>query len=136
MIRFTIPGRPVPHVRMTQRGKYVKAQAGRYLAYKDHVAWLGKQAGLRPTHAPISLSCTFYIHIGFQAPDIDGSNLLKAIEDGLEGIAYHNDRQILVGSFRKVLVDHKDQQRAEIEIEEVAKDDVQQDSRGTVLGAG
>jgi len=34
-INFTIPGRPIPAARMTRRGKWIKRQAQKYLAFKE-----------------------------------------------------------------------------------------------------
>jgi Holliday junction resolvase RusA-like endonuclease len=86
----TIPGRPVPKVRMTQKSKW-SPQAKRSLAYQEHVgimarqkypqlcivdvAWLAVWVYLKPSPKDKTLPA------GDRA---DWSNYLKAIEDGLQ----------------------------------------------------
>jgi len=55
MIKFTVPGRPVPAVRMTRKGKYVKRRAQEYLEYKKTVGWSAKAAGVRLTNKSIGI---------------------------------------------------------------------------------
>ncbi|MED4461832.1 RusA family crossover junction endodeoxyribonuclease [Metabacillus fastidiosus] len=43
MLKLTIPVEPMGAVRMTSRGKYIKPNAQRYLAYKDQIKWIVKQ---------------------------------------------------------------------------------------------
>ena len=115
MIKFTIPGRPVPAVRMTRKGKYVKRRAQEYLEYKDTVGWSAKAAGVRLTTGRIGIKITVYLSGKTQG---DWDNYGKAVCDGLNGIAYIDDRQITEGYVRKVLgVDKKDE-RVEVEIYE------------------
>lgn len=90
---FTVPGKPVPAVRMTQRSKWSNPQAKRYLAYKEQVGWLAKDAGIRQREGPVLVTIDVFLknRMGRRG-DID--NLAKAITDGLNGIAYQDDKQI------------------------------------------
>lgn len=117
IINFTIPGRPVPAARMTRRGKWVKQNAQRYIAFKDFIRWtvweIMRQKQLAPLEGPIGIEMHFYI-AGGRMGDID--NLEKAVNDGLNGVAWYDDNQIVEAhSYR-----HKGKpQRTEVKIWEV-----------------
>jgi crossover junction endodeoxyribonuclease RusA len=61
MIKFTVEGRPVPHVRMTQRGKYVKQNAARYIGYKQMVGLIAKRCFKKPSDKPIKIVVDVYL---------------------------------------------------------------------------
>lgn len=84
MITFTVPGRPVPAVRMTQRGKWVKRDAGHYLAYKGQIGWAARSAEVKRLDGPVEVEAVAYLY-GRREPDVD--NLAKAFLDVLTGIA-------------------------------------------------
>lgn len=109
-MKFTVPGRPVPAVRMTQRSKWVNKQAIRYLEYKDRVKLFAIASGVKPKEGEILVSMVFYFK-DHKLPDID--NLAKAILDSLNGIAYQDDRQVNIIWARRMF--SKDE-RVEIEI--------------------
>ena len=119
-MRFTVPGHPVPAVRMTQRGKFIKKAAGRYLAYKNQVAWEAKaakrKAGLKMFTGAVEVIATAYIY-GNKSGDAD--NLAKAFLDAMNGIVWIDDRQVTDLTIRKRKVSSKDEERAEIEVREV-----------------
>lgn len=117
-VKIKIPGRPVPAVRMTQRGKFVKSQAQRYLKYKEQVGWSGKSAIRSPIPKGryASVSMQFYL-CGGQTPDID--NLIKAILDGLNGIAWEDDKQVVGVHAIRCKAASKQDEYAEIEIKAV-----------------
>ena len=115
MIKITIPGRPVPAVRMTQRGKFVSKQAKRYLAYKDAVGMCARAARVPMTDRPVAVEIDVYVR--GQAGDWD--NYAKAICDGLNGVAWEDDRQIVDGRLRRHSCATKREERAEIIIREV-----------------
>lgn len=91
-VMLTIPGRPVPCVRMTQRGKFVKPQAQRYLAYKESVGWIAKVSGAKIITGPVEVRMIFFF-ANNKLPDLD--NLIKAILDALNGICWIDDRQVV-----------------------------------------
>jgi crossover junction endodeoxyribonuclease RusA len=117
-----IPGRPVPAVRMTNRGKYVNPDAQRYLVYKECVAIMGAKHFKQPLKGRVSIRVNVYLH-GINTPmgrDGDFDNYMKAAADGLNGIAWNDDRQVDEGYVKKQPCQHPHQQRMEIEIEEVS----------------
>jgi crossover junction endodeoxyribonuclease RusA len=117
-MKLEIHGRPVPAVRMTQRSKFISKQAQRYLAYKDQIGWEAKAAGIRPTHSPYEVKANVYMDCTKRDMDVD--NLAKAYLDGLNGIAWHDDRQVILLHIKKIYV--TEDERAEIEIIEKVMD--------------
>ena len=59
MTTFTVPGRPVPAARMTQRSLWT-ARSRRHLAHKAAIGWAARAAGVRPISGPVRLECRFY----------------------------------------------------------------------------
>lgn len=114
-----IPGRPVPYVRMTKRGKYVKRSAQRYMAYKDRIGWIAKAQGVRADQRQ-RIGIKVYLHGKTTQFGRDGDidNYLKAALDGLNGIAYQDDRQITSIWAEKLRAEDKDSERMEIYLEE------------------
>lgn len=94
MICFMVPGRPVPAVRMTRRSKHVNQAAQRYLAFKDCVGWAARTA-MRQQH-PLQTPCAVEIwaYISGGRPG-DSDNIAKAILDGMNGIIYQDDTQVV-----------------------------------------
>ena len=103
---YQIPGRIKPAVRMTQRSKYVNKQARAYLEWKNRFGWDVKTIRLKndwhliPMYAPVYLEINYYLpverNIGRVADpsNFDTSNVLKAVEDAIQGIIYENDVQV------------------------------------------
>ena len=116
MVKITIPGRAVPAVRMTQRGKFVKSRAQKYLAYRDQVALCARAAGVEPLRGNIAIKIKVYLHGGIHG---DWDNYAKAICDGLTGIAYKDDKQIIKGEVYKVLHTPKSEQKTEVWLSEI-----------------
>lgn len=97
-ISFTIPGRPIPAARMTRRGKWVKRQAQKYLAFKEQVGWEArKHFKGEPWQGPVGIELRFYLKVNRSRGD--GDNLFKAILDGMNGIAFEDDSQVVEGHF-------------------------------------
>lgn len=89
---FTIPGKPVPKVRMTRYSKWTD-RAKAILSYQEYVAWCANAAKI-PTYTG-DVILTVKICLGSRGR-ADLSNLIKAIEDGLEyGGVVVNDKQII-----------------------------------------
>lgn len=121
MIKLVIPGRPVPYVRMTQRGKYVKENAKRYLTYKDAIKYIAmSQIKGEIETENVKVIVRVYLH-GKKAPmgnDGDIDNYIKSAMDSLNGIAYKDDRQV-VKVYGEKQPCRADEERMEIEIERV-----------------
>jgi len=111
LIKFIVPGRPIPAVRMTQKSMYVNKYAKRYLAYKKQVGWIAKSLakGL-PSEELIGVNLELHIHGGNHG-DID--NYAKSITDALNKILYKDDKQIVVMNLRKHKCS-KDEERVEV----------------------
>lgn len=110
-MELVIPGRAVPAVRMTQseakslrygepknplyKAKYLRIK--RYLDYKDSVGWIGRTKFPKPLTGPVVVDITVYVSGGIVG---DWDNYGKAICDGLNKIAYLDDRQITSGQVK------------------------------------
>ena len=125
---FTVPGLPVPK----GRPRVVhKDRAGQMLkkphtftpkatkVYEAKVAAMALRTGVRRMKGPVSLEIQVFLS-GTTVMDLD--NVYKACADGLEGIAYENDRQVWGGSFER-FTDEKDPRVTIILIPYVAPND-------------
>ena len=100
MLAIRVPGRPVPAVRQTRTSRYGpdgkrRRAIERYDQYKTDVGWAARQAGAdpeRPLEGDLFLHCTVFVNA---RGTFDGDNVLKSIADGLQGVAFTNDRQIV-----------------------------------------
>lgn len=112
---FVVPGRPVPAQRMTQRGKFLP-KAKRALEYQKLVALCAWRAKAPQFSGWVRLTCRFWFR---NARHGDLSNLIKAIEDGLQyaGVL-RNDRQVVrYGAGTGIY--YGPEERAEVVVEEV-----------------
>ena len=120
MLKFTVHGEPRgkgrPRFVSTPRGgrAFTDAQT---VAYERMIAWVAKQAGAHVMDGPVRLTVTAYLMIPKSAskkrqadmlsgrelptkkPDCD--NIFKAVSDGLNGIAFRDDTQVVELSMRK-----------------------------------
>lgn len=90
-IRFEVPGQPKPK----QRARVVGKHAFTPQATKDYeqlVAWHAAFAISEPLSGDLYLSMQFYRRGKLRA-DVD--NLSKAVMDALNGIAWHDDKQVI-----------------------------------------
>lgn len=91
IVAFTVPGRPrgKERPRMGRNGKFYTPRTTR--EYEESVAWFAKAAYKgEPTKDPVRLDMT----IRSSKSKADTSNILKSIEDGMNGIVYVDDKQI------------------------------------------
>ncbi|RCW44236.1 RusA family crossover junction endodeoxyribonuclease [Paenibacillus prosopidis] len=131
-MKITVDITPMGAVRMTGRGKFVKTDAQRYLAYKTRIGWAAREHIKVAIDGPVSVKLRFYYPIPkdwskakkaearegtrrpIVKPDID--NVVKGCFDALNGIAWKDDNRVVEESSSKW---YSDQPRIEIEIEEV-----------------
>jgi len=88
---FTVPGRPrgKERPRMGRNGKFYTPKQTR--DYEESVAWCARNAYKEdPTELPVRLD----LIIRSSKSRADASNILKAIEDGMNEIVYIDDKQI------------------------------------------
>jgi crossover junction endodeoxyribonuclease RusA len=92
MIEFTIPGAPVPKERpRVGRGGHVYTPQ-RTREYERAVAVLAHAHGARPVTGPIRVEIAVFF-ADSRRRDLD--NAIKAIWDGLNGIAFADDSQVV-----------------------------------------
>ena len=122
MIKLTIPGRPIPYTRMTQKSKYVNKSAIKYLAYKDSIGWEAKAQKIKSIgNIEFEIEVIVYLAgggINRMGSDGDIDNYVKAALDGLQGIAFNNDRMCFKCIGEKIIIREVKQQRMEITIKE------------------
>lgn len=115
LIEFTVLGRAIPAVRMTQRSKFAKP-AQRYIAYKNQVGWTAKQHFKdKPTSEPVAVNIKVFLSGGNQG-DVD--NYFKSITDSLNKIIYNDDRQVRLMTAEKIEC-KKDEERVEVKVYEL-----------------
>ena len=93
MIRFTVPGEPVPKARpRVVNGRTYTPK--RTVEAEKAIGWAFREAmpGFDPLTCLVGMCCTFYTKS--QKPRADVDNLVKTVQDALEGIVYVNDRQV------------------------------------------
>ena len=118
---ITIQGRPIPAVRMTGRGKYIKPSAIRYLAYKEHIGWMALTQTRKPIIKPVIVNVKVFLH-GVSSPmglDGDVDNYLKSALDGCNKVVWVDDRQVIRATVEKISCQHVKEERMEIEVWEM-----------------
>ena len=115
-LRFTVEGKPQPKQR-ARRGK-----GGRWYTppetrqYQRAVAWAATVAA--SAHPRWSLHGSFELHVRMFMPDRrrrDADNVVKAISDSLNGVAFTDDAQVVRVVADKAL----DRERPRVEVEVV-----------------
>lgn len=128
MRRIIIPGRPVPkgRPRLGVRGRkaviYTPAETR---AYEEAVGWAGRIAGMEPIIGPVRVRYEVYADCAVveieqvqQWPKERGrygdlDNYSKSIMDGLIGIAYKDDKQIVEIHGRRIWLPREEAERSE-----------------------
>ena len=118
-VKITVPGRPVPkgRPRLGVRGKKAfiyTPPATR--EYEKLVGWVARCSGCKPLNG--SLAVKLHLFIRGRSGDVD--NYCKSILDGLNGVAYQDDGQVVELLVRKHKVKRKEEERVEIEIGEAS----------------
>jgi len=117
-VKITVPGRPVPkgRPRLGVRGRkafvYTPPDTKEY---EKLVGWIAKCSGCRPVDGPVAVDLDIYVRIRM---DLD--NVAKSVLDGLNGIAYQDDGQVVELLVRKHKVKREEEERVEIEIREAS----------------
>lgn len=90
MIRFEVSGRPVPkkRPRVTSKGAYTPKET---VAYERSIAWAAK-AAMGP-RVPTEKKC--FVRMAFYGSSGDIDNLEKSCLDGMNGVVYKDDRQVM-----------------------------------------
>ena len=102
MIEFFVEGKPVPQGSLVfMKGKPIHAGADRLATWRADIARLGKLAGCQPSERPIAISLIFNMikpkTVNRQMPTVppDLDKLIRAVLDGLTGVAYKDDGQVV-----------------------------------------
>ena len=108
---FTLPLPPSAN-RMWRKGKYgqlYKTPVAK--VYHQEVGWIVRASGMSVLDGDIVVTMRFYR--ARKSGDLD--NRIKLLLDSLQGVAYHDDKQVIeLHAFR---FDDKDNPRIEVEIE-------------------
>lgn len=114
MIRITIPGRPVPkgRPRLGVRGRraYVYTPPATK-EYERIVGWMAKSSGCQPFDGPVHVRLDV-----FTRGKLDVDNVAKSVLDGLTGVVYEDDDQVVELLVRKHKVKDKADERVEIKV--------------------
>ena len=113
---FTIRALPpsINHYKMVSATTRKQFPAPKVRSFMEEVACRAKEQGLRPYHGLVSVIVRYYFK-DKRKRDVD--NFHKALIDGLKGIAFEDDSQIVLLCLEK-FIDRK-RPRTEVIIEEV-----------------
>lgn len=112
-IKIVIPGRPVPKARpRLGKGGHVYTPA-RTKQYEELVAWKTKEVIKEPFTGNIAIYIKVYVKNNV-FPDLD--NIAKSILDGMNKVAYHDDKQVSCLVIQRI---KGQEEKVEVELEEV-----------------
>ena len=115
MISITIPSRPIPYKRTTQRQKWVDEQYHKYQAYKELVQICARKAYKGETVTDdVWVSVDIYLYKGHQG-DID--NYIKGALDSINKLIIQDDKQVVRVIGTKHQADSKDNECMKIVID-------------------
>lgn len=134
-MKFTVYGLPVPKQRPRWKrigDRVITYTPARTAQYEELVAWSFYEAGGKRTESTVKLKLTAFMQVpvswskkrrtavteGIERPKTrpDLDNLIKSVMDGLNGIAYDDDKQVVMIEAEKV---YGNPPRVEVEITEV-----------------
>lgn len=94
MIVFRVEGEPVPKQR-PRLGKHGVYTPSKTRAFEELVGWEYRRAN---PGVPVSLDGRFTVwcRFGIAGRDKDCDNLLKSVLDGLNGVVWADDRQVIM----------------------------------------
>lgn len=103
MISFFAEGRPVPQgsMKFIKPGVMIHARSAELASWRATIAYRAKEAGCHPIDSPICIKLRFQMPrpktvkrtYPTVAPDVD--KLIRAVLDGLTGVAYVDDAQVV-----------------------------------------
>ncbi|GAF89649.1 unnamed protein product, partial [marine sediment metagenome] len=112
---FTVPGEPVPKLRprTVRKGGLRTFTPAKTLEYEAKVKLCAMAAGCRRIEGPVYVKAEFYFAVaksnerkrkpvkgGWYDGVVDGDNVWKALLDGMQGVCYSDDRQVVWGVYR------------------------------------
>lgn len=102
MITFRVNGIPIPQGSMKViNGRVLHSQGSALASWRSLIGWEASLAGAKPHSDPVRIGITFIMPrpktvkrpLPSVAPDLD--KLIRAVLDGLTGIAYADDGQVV-----------------------------------------
>lgn len=102
MITFRVNGIPIPQGSMKViNGRVLHSQGSALAVWRSLIGWEAKVAGAEPHALPVKITISFYMPrpktvkraYPSVAPDLD--KLIRAVLDGLTGVAYADDGQVV-----------------------------------------
>lgn len=102
MITFRVNGIPIPQGSMKViNGRVLHSQGSALAVWRSLIGWEAKLAGASPHKLPVKISISFFMPrprtvkrlYPSVAPDLD--KLIRAVLDGLTGVAYEDDGQVI-----------------------------------------
>lgn len=124
-IRLVIPGRPItkkrPRLGIRARGRTIRGVVytpRESAEYEARIRSIAIGSGVRPMEGELALELHVWVH-GARG---DGDNYWKSVADALNGVAYHDDRQVI--DWRVVIhqARSRSEERAEVTIRPVARE--------------
>lgn len=110
MIEFFAEGKPVPQgsMKFIRPGVMIHARAADLASWRATIAYRARQAGCHPIDGPVSITLRFQMPrpktikrtYPTVAPDLD--KLVRGVLDGLTGVAYIDDAQVVRITAEKV----------------------------------
>jgi len=114
LISFSAEGTPVPQGSMKHigNGRMIHSRATELATWRALVALAAKQAGCKPIDSPIIISMRFRLKRPKTVkrdhptvpPDLD--KLVRSVNDGLTGVAFTDDSQIVQLTASKIYSEH------------------------------